>query len=169
MDAAVALTRLRKKVGVMAARTHQPNLARPGEWGKMSAAEIPSVDPTAAAEQASADITEQDQVDLRDRPHLRAVFPRVILSHELPPAEQSQVVDAMREAGSWLGRTQAQIEIRSATAYRRAIDSSRSAVTQVSRRARRMRDQDPLRALALIAGTAFIAGIVLRFWRSHNS
>ncbi len=40
---------------------------------------------------------------------------------------------------------------------------------EMQERTRRLKNENPLRAIVLIAATAFVAGVVLRIWRSQKN
>ena len=131
----------------------------------MSAAELPSLDPKlrGAPEHASAAITQEDQVDLCDVPHLVPVRQPVTTRHD------NNVRDAMQAAGHWLGKAQAELRTGLESARRRVQKTSRATMERARREVHHMRADRPLQALAIAAGAAFVLGMAVRFWRSRNS
>ncbi len=63
-----------------------------------------------------------------------------------------------------LGKAEGRVELTRHELSHRAHRLSR----EMQQRVRRMRNENPFQAIALIAATAFVAGVVLRIWRSQR-
>lgn len=46
---------------------------------------------------------------------------------------------------------------------------ARDVSREVRDRAKQIRNEDPVQAIAVIGASAFVAGLMLRFWRSHKN
>lgn len=53
--------------------------------------------------------------------------------------------------------------------YRSSVRASRYLARETSARVRKIRDEHPVQALAVIAGAAFLMGFVARMWRSKSN
>ena len=71
--------------------------------------------------------------------------------------------------GRWIGQVQSQARARVSSAIRSMRDGARDAAWRLRNESRQMRENRPLTALAIIAGSAFILGITLGVLRSHRS
>jgi hypothetical protein len=98
--------------------------------------------------------------------HLLPVEPVAAL---LPGNTESYVSGIVSESARWFGRTRSELQALFSFAYHCSRDASRSFVTEVRNRSRRVRDERPMLLLSIIAGSAFAAGVIAAVWRSRRS
>src|SRR5438309_8934665 len=84
--------------------------------------------------------------------------PAIEPSRELPPYAPSPS-NASVSVGRWMGRTQSQMKSRLRLAYRRSQSATTSAIGKLRQQARRIRQERPVPALAVISGSAFALGV----------
>jgi hypothetical protein len=110
------------------------------------------------------------------RPEIEALSPEELSAH--PVCEQTfgdRLAAVERRVGETLRAARWQIAATYRVATRHSAESynhislrCRSFVSNARYRARRAKDEQPLQLLGVIAGAAFIAGIVVRLWRSSR-
>ncbi|HZR57802.1 MAG TPA: hypothetical protein VFA74_13085 [Terriglobales bacterium] len=71
--------------------------------------------------------------------------------------------DASQRASLWLEQARATLSRSCALGQKRL----EKLVRHVNDRVRRAAEEEPLQVIAIVAGSAFVAGAILRVWRSH--
>lgn len=80
------------------------------------------------------------------------------------PASENVAV-ATEKIGTLCGQVSARVELTLHDLSNRTLRFSR----EMQQKAGRIKDDNPLKALGLIAGVTFVAGIMLRIWRSQKN
>jgi hypothetical protein len=101
--------------------------------------------------------------------------------HELPPAQGIHAIPSRgsKEPKSEIAGIAGRVQERYSAAYARLAARSGDAVVNIKEnvaglfrrarwRARFILDEYPLHVIGVVAGTAFVAGVVLRVWRSSH-
>ena len=110
------------------------------------------------------------------RPEIEALSPEELSAHPVcEPAFGDRLAAVQRRVGETLRAARSQIAATYRVATRHSVESynhislgCRSFVSNARYRARRAKDEQPLQLLGAMAGAAFIAGIVVRLWRSSR-
>ena len=83
--------------------------------------------------------------------------------HSEPATEEK--VAAIEKIGGLSGEAAGRVEL----TFHHLSDKARSFSRELQHRARRMKRENPLQALTVIAAAAFMAGLILRIWRSQKN
>ncbi|HZQ24326.1 MAG TPA: hypothetical protein VFA89_16170 [Terriglobales bacterium] len=89
--------------------------------------------------------------------------------------EGEPAANTLEDMGRMASNVLERVKVRATAAFNRTADAFEGAreisadwLQQTRRRTRKICDERPLQVIAGVAGAAFIAGILLRFWRSSR-
>jgi|SRR5215471_17368089 len=97
--------------------------------------------------------------------------------HELPPAQGIHAIPSRRpgEREPEIAGITDKVRKKASTTYEKLVAQSNDAAVNVASQLRRafrradfILDEYPLRVIGVVAGAAFVAGVILRFWRSNH-
>ena len=89
------------------------------------------------------------------------------LKAEMPASAKWHVPRVLRSTTQALGTTFRDGIRQAANVSTRLAQRPRKIVRDVSTRTQKLKNEQPERLLAVVAGTAFLAGVLLRIWRSR--
>ena len=84
------------------------------------------------------------------------------------PAREQVLPSMVANWAWWMGKMQAEIEELFSHGFQRSRHSSEQMISSVQARGRRIRDEQPLALVGVIAASAFVIGVGLAVWKSRH-